>query len=524
MRLQRETREIFMIHVAKAKPALRSFIFFLGICCLLCSTKLHGQNFDDFSDFDISLDDIMAYEETMPTKTLPKEEQNFINAMTAAEIVAADSLWSNTKAPAGRDILYLLPYKISALERGGIAWNLFFNMTNDMNVGARNLINKDAINLDDLAAFLPALPTGTLNKDLGEPELASLLALFSNITLQERKLGGMIQCGFSKGPFMFQLQTSLHMAERNFWLSPQERARISAILKNDSGNFNEDELIRFRYGAGDTRIKIGLNTLNKTNFQIDVGFESIIPTSKFTYSGHYKTLKNKEIVSIESLGDNFFNVLRGVRDYLINPRMGNNGHFGLGFYLETKAHIFKGLADVWTRFSYDKLLPGEEDRLLMYKKTAHSQGLLDYYNENINGNPNPKAELLEFYKKSSSFITQYLFPSSFLTTVYPGGVFNAVLALSTDIYKTKWSLGYDFYLQQEEHIKKLHNTNTTLDELRLEDAQSPRAYQHKFFIESLYIKSFKRCNMGFGIGGDTTLSSNGIGKDWTAYLKVTASF
>jgi hypothetical protein len=62
-------------------------------------------------------------------------------------------------------------------------------------------------------------------------------------------------------------------------------------------------------------------------------------------------------------------------------------------------------------------------------------------------------------------------PNLYRDTVYPGGVFNGVLAASTDIKKMRFSLGYDFYLQQAEKIKKLHNTNTTLDQLRIEDAQ-----------------------------------------------------
>jgi hypothetical protein len=124
----------------------------------------------------------------------------------------------------------------------------------------------------------------------------------------------------------------------------------------------------------------------------------------------------------------------------------------------------------------------------------------------------------------SDFVKQYLFPSSYLTTVYPGGVFNGVLAASTDIKKMRLSLGYDFYLQQSEKIKKIHNTNVTLEQLRVEDAQAPLVYQHKVFAEALYLKKFKRCNMAWGLGGDVTVASSGIGKDWTAYAKLTASF
>ncbi len=515
-----------MINMMRLQKGIRGFF----CICLFLSSFLIAQGdgaLSQFADFDIDVSTVDVFDKIQSTRRVPAADKALVDTMVNLEGAVKDSIWHNTKAPTGRDILYLLPYKISALERGGFAFNLFFNMTNKMNVGVKSLLNPEAVNLDRLASdIIPFLPKGTINASLGANELASLLALFKEITLQERKIGAMIQFGFIKGPFTVQIHTPIHMTERNFWLSPQDRQSISRMLKSDdSSSFSDDELIRFRYGAGDTRLKIGLNTVNMPNFQTDLGVETIIPTSRFAYTGRYKTASTQDVETAESFGKNLFNVLRGVRDYMLDPRMGNNGHFGFGCYMEAKANVFHNLANIWTRFSYDRLIPGEEERLIMHKKTVADGALaaLDGKMADEKG-VESIALMKQFRQTSSKFVEERLFPRVYTTTVSPGGIFNAVFAISTDIKKMQFSLGYDFYTQQAELIKKVHNTNATLDELRIDDAQSLRVYQHKVFTEALYIKKLKRCDMGFGLGGDMTVASQGIGQDWTAYAKITTSF
>ena len=83
---------------------------------------------------------------------------------------------------------------------------------------------------------------------------------------------------------------------------------------------------------GDTRLKLGMNTLNMTDFQNDVGFECIVPTSLLSHSPKINADPSgilDDISSNEALQDGIADVLKGVRDYLIDPKLGNGGHFGL---------------------------------------------------------------------------------------------------------------------------------------------------------------------------------------------------
>lgn len=489
-------------------------------------------NFAD--DIDIPLNVIDDFENThVQTRVLRPFEQDLCIALQALCNAVNGSVWNKTELPMGRNILYLLPYKIAALEYGGLAVNLFFNMTDNMGVSAYNLLRSEALNNNQLVSIMQLFNMNNIPAH----EIASLVQLFRRITIQERRAGSLLQAGFIKGPFTVQFNTSFHLAERNFWLSKNDQQAISDIWNNiqrnhaggggqnvSSEHVGEREFYQMRFGMGDSRLKVGMNTLNMPNFQIDVGGESIIPTSRFSYAPHLnvKTVQDIDVSNMDNLKKDLVDLVRGVRDYLINPRMGNNGHFGLGFYVESKANIFKGFVQLWTRVSFDKLFANDEDRLMMFRIVKPKDQIRD--DAESTRRRDADAEMPARRQDAKDFVQQYLFPTLFKTTVCPGGVFNAVLGASFDIKKMKFSLGYDFYAQQAEHIESIHNTSISMQSLRVEDAEVAAAYQHKVFTEALYFKKFKRSTVGLGLGGDVTVATKGIGYDWTTYVKLTAAF
>jgi len=441
-------------------------------------------------------------------------------------------LWKTTNSPAGRDMLYLLPHKITAIEYGGYAINFFYNMTDQMHVTVDDLFNFLSINLSELEELMGQF----IPKGIDLREITQLLPLFKKITLQEHKSGFLIQSGFTKGPVTLQIHTSLQLGARNFWLNAEDVAAIKAVFKEKfgGGELDEGQFYKIRFGMGDTRLKIGLNTINMTSFKNDVGLETILPTSRLSYTPKIKLGVEEIILEINSssadevkqcnnnpncgnkeanLQNSAINTLQAIRDDLLNPRLGNNGHWGLGCYWEAKIGLFHEMVQLWIRASYDVLFPNEEDRLFMFKQTLTPDDVLHA------GNDEAGRKLVNEY------IRQYVFPSSFKSTVHPGGVVNFVSVITTDFGKRyRWALGYDFYAKGEEHIKAIHNTNVDIQSLRVEDARSPSAQQHKIFTEIMYHKKGAKKDFGLGLGGDLTVASKGIGEDWTAYFKIASSF
>ena len=297
------------------------------LSCALGVVAGPAEAFDD--DFDMStitIEDLDAYEhDNPPDFSTLRLTADYLAGVLSNHIT--QPLFKNTKAPAGRDILYLLPHKITAVEFGGYALNFFFNMTDQMKVTAADLFNFVA--QDKLVEFISGFIEGA-----NEQEFEQLLPLFKKITLQERKSGVLLQSGFIKGPFTIQLNTSVQLGARNFWLNPSDADAIKEVF-SEAGfadtEFDEHELYKIRVGMGDTRVKIGLNTINMTSFQTDIGFESILPTSRLSYTpglqiGLSQTAFNPD--EEEDLARSGLAAMRGVRDHLLNPRLGNDGHFG----------------------------------------------------------------------------------------------------------------------------------------------------------------------------------------------------
>lgn len=471
----------------------------------------------DFADF-MGVDEISL-------ETIQKSEDNDIidpqTRMTDIELKSAAvafsgitaPLWKYTKAPSGRDILYHMPYKLSSIQYGGFAANIFANITNKMDVTSGSILSLQSQGewlKSVFMLFMEAMP---------EDEASSVVPVLQHITISEYKIGALLQGGIIKSFFNIQLHVPVMVAVRHFWLSLRDQKELESIFSKYENDEPLDisEFYRIRYGLGDTRLKLGCNTLNMTDFQTDVGFEFIIPTSKLSRNPKMGVSPDDIFAKIngdaanEDIQESMSAIIRGVRDYLIDPKLGN-GYFGIGAYLESKVDIFHNLGHLWVRASYDKLFPDIEYRLFMFKQTMEPDAL----------DGKSAAELRNGLMQN--FVKQYVFPASFKSEVYPGGIFNFVFAASTLVNRVNLALGYDYYAQQKERIRKLYNTTTSLQSLRVEDAEADSIEQHKIFAEASYIKNLERADLGAGLGGDVTVHSSGIGDDWTVYFKIAGTF
>jgi len=388
--------------------------------------------------------------------------------------------------------------------------NLFYNYTDNMAFTLEEILNLDN-NKEAFDAFI-----GVLNKELSSKESSSLMPLFKKSSIQERKAGALIQFGFFTGPFIFQLNSSLQFSERNFWLSKKDQEHIKSLFAADEKTLDTKEFYKYKVGMGDTRIKLGLNTLNMSNFVMDVGFEGIIPTSRIS---SIPKLKNYNI-DFDDFEKSLVEALRSIRDNLITPRLGNGGHTGLGCYIETKVDLFHDSIHWWNRLSFDNFFVAQEDRLIASKQTmkapkkdpANFTYIFTQYK--FFNNPGPATE----------FIKQFIFPPVSRVTVQPGGILNFVSAVTFSIGR-KWNIGggYDFFFQEAESFDAIHE-DVDPSSLRTEAASLPSSYQHKIFAEINYIKKRNSWNLNLGLGGDYTVSSKKMGDDWTIFLRIGASF
>ena len=260
------------------------------------------------------------------------------------------------------------------------------------------------------------------------------------------------------------------------------------------------------FGPGDTRLKLGLNLVNRELFQADIGFEGIIPTSQIAASNN--TVGEPVVDDEEDAVRSEFtrmvgNLLARSQELILSPRLGNMGHFGLGIYFESKANLFNNAVHIWHRLSYTNFFPAWEDRLILQKITMAPQ---DVNAQNL-----------------GVFAQQYLFPTAHSVEVQPGAIVNLVAGADIEQGPYRFSLGYDYYLQRAERFNHVHDVGDT-DSLMIENATASRAQQHKIFTETTMTKKCSTLELQAGFGGDVTVDSKGLGRDWTVYIKFGFSF
>lgn len=494
------------------------------LLCYTAITPLIAEDREELGDLgdmemdllDLDLDiDLDQADQRPPAGSRAPIDVNFAQGIgiLANEIQLNEPLWLSTKPEKGRDILYLMPSKITAIEYGGGSCNFFFNMTPKMYLTGSNLLNVDQVNPSQLGNLLGVHLAGvTANPS----QIGALLPFIKKITIQERKVGPFFQTGFTKNAFTLQFHTSLQLGERNFWLNRHDLEEVKALnqlIFGDNQSYDESNLYRIRVGMGDTRVKVGLNALNAKKIQTDIGLECIIPTSRSSKKPIPEPLDDAQLNDDATIFSHTVNSLLSVRDYLLTPEIGNGGHFGLGFYLESKIDLFKNLAELITRVSFDKFFEADEQRLMLQKKTLTADDLVAAPN-----NPEAKRRVIAFAK-------EYLIPQPYRVSIEPGGIFNGIMILHIPYKKWDFRYGYDFYFQQAERFKQIHAPSSTVLLLSSEKARVGTVIQHKISSETTYrIKNFNNINLDVGFGGDTTISAHNIGKDWTFYLKLASAF
>lgn len=501
--------------IIKQKNITATFLLFAFFLVLTTSVHSSEDDFDFFGMDDLDLDiDLMEQENAFDSRAP-------INSNTANGlgiffqlINLNNPIWTSTRGEKGRDVLYLMPSKITAIEYGGGSCNLFFNMTPKMHLTGGSLLSFDQINADSLGVALAHQPPfqGMQNSN----QVGVLLPFIKRITVQERKAGTYFQTGFVHKAFIVQFHSSLQVAERNFWINRRDLDELRIVNKlifGENQQYDESNLYKINAGMGDTRVKMGVNALNTKNFQTDIGLECIIPTSRASQKSLRETNIDNELTDDEAVFQIAVDGLMNIRDYLLTPVLGNGGHSGLGFYLEGKANIFSNLAELITRVSVDKFFEAEEQRIMLHKKKTQIDDLLN--------TPNDATA----QKNVINFVKEYLLPLPYTVNVEPGAIFNAVALLHIPYKKWDFRYGYDFYFQQAERFNYIQTNPDTLQLLNTDLARVGTVIQHKISSETTYrIKNFNNINLDIGFGGDTTISAHNIGKDWTLYFKFASEF
>jgi hypothetical protein len=322
------------------------------------------------------------------------------------------------------------------------------------------------------------------------------------MSIQERRMGGYFQFGFNYKRWIFQLDTLLMLAEKNYWV---EDKRIRKELET---GMPQSEAVRMRFGLGDTRLRAGYKIFDSDRLKTAVGLEAILPTSRIFEKSSNRVISTKPGDTRKKFIEDLMNLSKHI---MINPRLGT-GHWGFGGFFDWRFSIIPRKLDIWGRFSYDHFLPRNEYRFM---PTAKPINLTDV------------GELFMTGKVSDDFPLDSVFPALVKGRVHPGDIFNATLGLDWRFGKKKnWKFGisYDYYLQQGEKIKDLDSSGINLSEVFVKESLASKMVQHKICGDISYTKKGRHIDWNFGVGGDTTFSSQAGPRDWTIFGKIGIKF
>lgn len=549
------------------------------LCNLTISTPCRADfdfDFDDFLNNEATEDFIRANPPTPPNLCDPK----FI-ASTLVDVgivpILEQNLYLRTNELNNRS---LLDYPIFLPRRWKeqpttIGFDFFWNKTDRMfftgsssalssylNIGQSALL--DAVT----AAFEKAAPLSPIIADAPQP--ATLLPLFRNFTVEQRRTGVMFHAEKRFKKLFLYCFVPLYYIERNMFASEVEQEALEVVFgRMDQASENElaeNHLISDKFGLGDTRMSIDFQLKENDFFGFNLGFFTTIPTAFAFTNGingsNFKKVtcppsidilklacdalqgtpeeKAAALVSARNFG---FQALDNLGAQILESPLGNGGHLGLGFALQTDSYLKNFVHRPWaqaisfrSRLSLEYLVPARKTRYFLENPCVRLEKFaalgLDRSSEVITKEVEDSEayalELLNFFDEQ---IVQEFFPTALTARVHPGFIFRSTSKAYHEGEHWYFAIGSDFWLQSKEKLTNLElpgdcNKLCSIKEenFDLKNAHKPVAYQGKIWGTVAYKVIRDDIDWILSLNADQTYLNSGIGSDYTVSLGIEAHF
>ena len=384
------------------------------------------------------------------------------------------------------------------------------------------------------------------------------LALFQNATVQERRLGLMIQ-GWWKvfKDFRFAFKLPFYWRERNYYMTEEEQeaieAEFGALSQEEQEAFQEAHMISDKFGFGDLRLDMDFPVIsNYGKMRSRMGFFVTIPSSipiikgllgsdyqptscrpKFNFSEMFNLAGDPstrdELDKI--VRDFFLCAIDGISSNLLDTSLGNNRHLGIGFLMRTKTPLSVLIKRPWAekvywkgKMTFEYLFPHRRKRwFIQYQNPClfAERNFEDYTEDPEEISTERAMSDLEFLEKH--FVDKF-FPYVFDTKVRPGIVFMWASRLAYESRKIGFNLGWDTWVRTGERLSDIFVTNSLQSSLDVQKAKRCFAYQWGVYA-SLFFK-IKRWTkeIVISLNANAIASSRGIGQDFLLSLNIESNF
>jgi hypothetical protein len=376
-------------------------------------------------------------------------------------------------------------------------------------------------------------------------KLAKSLALFDPATVQENRIGGLLESHIVHNNLFLSIQLPILYAERNLYLTPSQKAAISisslgGMLTTDGVDENDfiyQHIVMDQFGIGDLKFKAMYELHRSSNFDIDLGGFVILPTATPLKQGMIGTWfdQNNERAYLDlatidlsvplttqnqdDVANFFLAAIDKLSSNILNCPLGNNGHVVIAPSMNFDWYFSQNW-QLSNDFSLQVPLPATEQRF--YQKTQSQAEFLNDYNAAFTQGD---TDALAFVNYINTQLQDLFFPYVFSTTVFPGIVFNSTNQIAYNFNACDFYLGSNFWYQSAEHLKAFANTQNNQNfSYDYAGAAAASAAQEKLFAKVNYNLDSTNYSWSLSAYGDITVWNSGIGNDFTLGLCVDCKF
>ena len=532
-----------------------SILLALGLLVQTANAPLIAYDFDDIStqddddDFSIDTDLNNLSLDNVDSSTITRDASSnadtiaFLFGLIANPAAILNSpIYQQTSPIRTRPILeypFALTYGFDLQDNNSISLMLYLNSSSTKNY------TKDGTALSSY--FLLGSPEKIAELQVaGEQTAAALgksLALFDPATVQENRIGGILESHILHNNVILTMQLPILYSERNLQLKPWEKAAISVSplgqtltaegVNESSTSFEYQHFVMDQFGIGDFKFKAMYEVHTSDTFTADFGGFIILPTATALKQGiigtwheqnnerAYLDLTSIDVSNItaqnqEDIANFFLAAVDKLSSNILNAPLGNNGHvviapsFNCDWFFASKWQLSSDA-------SLQIPLPTLEKRF--FQKTQSQAAFQAAYNAAADAGSIPFVDFI------NQELQDLFFPYVFSTMVFPGVVFNSTNQL---VYHHNACLdfyaGSNFWYQQAETLIIPNPVTQQTSTYDYAGATAASAAQEKLFGKINYNFETTNYSWSFGAYGDITVWNSGIGNDFTLGLCLDGKF
>lgn len=533
----------------------------------------------DFEDFDTFLDDEIndeIFRVSPPSASNPCDPKVVSTLLVEFGIVPIleQNFYLRTNELTQRS---LLDYPIFLPRRwvnytGTYGFDIFWNKTNRMyfsqsssnissylNIGPSDFLEALSNSHAKIATLFPLIAAYTPGK---------IAPLFRNFTVEQRRIGLMFHAEKRVKKVFFYLFVPIYYIERNMFASEIEQEALTltfgSLDQQSQDTFAKNHLISDQFGLGDTRVSADFQIKDSEQWGLNLGFFMTIPTA-FAFkkdiegSTFHKTTcpPHLDIINLACQATNgsqeekdaaiaqaldFGNkALDNLAANILQTPLGNGGHVGLGFAIQTDSYLRNFIKRQWaeainyrSRVSLEYLFANTKTRYFLLKDRSacfEALGLNDAESLISSKTQDDDAYATAVLNFIDQQISQEFFPPAFSVKVHPGFIFRSTSKAFHEGDHWFFALGNDFWLQSKEELNKFRSAGEckTEDKINAENyklhaAQKPVAYQGKIWGTVAYKVLRNDVDWVLSFNIDQTYLKSGIGADYTIAFGFDAHF